>query len=92
VIAEVHQIKGQAAGTPSGDATNLGEEAARAPGSEQLLLLVDTDAGEGMVIHLWSDQASYEAFAARRKEMISQSEGMGSHVDAGRIYEVAYRS
>jgi hypothetical protein len=92
VIAEVHQIKGQGAAPPSGDGTNLAEEAARAPGSEQLLVLADTNAGEGLVIHLWSDEASYEAFAARRKEMISQSEGMGGHVDTGRIYEVMYRS
>jgi hypothetical protein len=67
-------------------------EAANAPGSEQLLTLLDTTTGEGLVIHLWNDQAAYDSFAARRQELVAQSKELGSTVDSGRLYEVTYRS
>ena len=94
LIAEVHQINlpSGSNAAPSGNAANLAEEAAHAPGSEQLLTLLDTSTGEGLVIHLWNDRAAYEAFAARRQQLLAQAEGQGSRVDSGHIYEVTYRS
>jgi hypothetical protein len=53
---------------------------------------MDTDAGEGYVIHLWDDRAAYDAFAARRQQLTAQVEGSGGKVDPGHLYEVTYRS
>jgi heme-degrading monooxygenase HmoA len=94
MIAEVHQIKlpTGASGAPSEGANNLAEEAAKAPGSVQLLTLMDTSTGDGLVIHLWNDQAAYEAFAARRKELTADAEGSGSRIDPARLYEVSFNS
>jgi heme-degrading monooxygenase HmoA len=94
VIAEVREIKfpsGASLEPPEG-ASSLAEEAAHAPGSEQLLTLMDASTGEGYVIHVWNDRAAYDAFAARRQQMVAEAEGSGSQVDAGRLYEVTYRS
>jgi hypothetical protein len=50
MIAEVHHIKlaSGATGAPAEDANNLAAEAAKAPGSVQLLSLMDTSTGEGL--------------------------------------------
>jgi hypothetical protein len=95
LIAEVHRINlpaGAAAGAPPESANTLAEEAAHAPGSVQLLTLMDFSAREGYVIHLWNDRASYDAFAGRRQVLTKESESAGSKVDPGHIYEVTYRS
>ena len=93
MIAEVHQITlPSGVTTPSEEVSKVAEEAAHAPGSEQLLTLVDTSTGEGYSIHLWNDRAAYEAFAGRRQQLITQSEGSGSKVESGHLYEVTYRS
>jgi hypothetical protein len=93
MIAEVHQVKfpsGATAAPPEG-ANNLADEAAKAPGSAQLLTLMDISTGEGLVIHLWNDQAAYEAFAARRKELTADAErGSGSQIDPAHLFEVTY--
>jgi hypothetical protein len=94
VIAEVHHITlpAGAAAAPSDETNTLADKAAHAPGSEQLLTLMDATTGEGLVIHLWKDRAAYDAFAAGRKELTSESQDMGSQIDSGRLYEVTYRS
>jgi hypothetical protein len=92
MIAEVHQIKlpSGATGPPPEGVNDLADEAAKAPGSAQLLTLMDTSTGEGFVIHLWNDQGAYEAFAARRKELTDDAEGSGSQIDPAHLYEVTY--
>jgi heme-degrading monooxygenase HmoA len=94
LIAEVHHIKvAEGAAAEQSDETNaLADKAAHVPGSEQLLTLMDASTGEGLVIHLWKDQAAYESFAAGRKAMTTDAQEMGSEVDSGRLYEVTYRS
>ncbi len=93
-IAEVHPITlPSGATTPTtGETNTVADEAARAPGSEQLLSMFDTSTGEGLVIHLWKELASYEANAERRQAMTSEQVGAGTKIDPGRIYEVTYRS
>jgi hypothetical protein len=94
VIAEVHEVKfpGPAPDSPSPEAEKMADEAAHAPGSEQLLTLFDASTGEGLVIHLWNDREAYDAFAARRQEMTAEAKERGGNVVSGRIYEVTYRS
>jgi len=94
LIAEVHRINlpGGAGPAPAGEASRMADEAAHAPGSEQLLTLMDFSAGEGYAIHLWSDRAAYDAFATRRQQLMAESEGAGSKVDSGHLYDVTYRS
>src|SRR2546421_7406769 len=92
MLAEVHQVKfpsGATAAPPEG-ANSLADEAAKASGSAQLLMLMDTSTGEGLVIHLWNDQAAYEAFAARRKELTADAEGSGNQIDPAHLYDVTY--
>ena len=93
LIAEVHQITlPSGATTPSEQTNKVADEAAHVPGSEQLITLADTSTGEGLVIHLWKDRASYEANAERRQRMISEQEGSGGKIEPARLYEVTYRS
>ena len=94
MIAEVRQVKlpTQVREAPPEDAPNMADEAAHAPGSEQLMMLVDRSSGDGLVIHLWNDEAAYEAFRERSKTMVEQSEDHGLKVDPAHIYEVTYRS
>jgi hypothetical protein len=94
LIAEVHHITlpDGASAAPSDDTNTLADKAAHAAGSEQLLTLMDASTGEGLVIHLWKDQAAYEAFAAGRKDLTAESKNMGSQIDSGHLYEVTYRS
>ena len=77
---------------PPEDAPKMADEAAQAPGSEQLMMLVDRSTGDGLVIHLWNDQAAYEAFRQRSQKMVEQTEGHGLKVESAHIYEVTYRS
>ena len=93
LIAEVHQIAlPSGVTTPSDEVNKIADEAAHAPGSEQLLTMVDTGTGEGFVIHLWKDRAAYDAWSGRRREMTAEAEGSGSKIESGRLYEVTYRS
>ncbi len=93
MIAEVHQITlPSGATTPTAETNTVADEAAHVPGSEQLITLADTGTGEGLVIHLWKDRASYEANAERRQRMISDQEGSGSKIEPAHLYEVTYRS
>jgi heme-degrading monooxygenase HmoA len=94
MIAEVHQVTlpSGATAAPSDEANKAADEAAHAPGSEQLLSLFDTSTGEGYVIHLWKDRASYDAWAGRRQAITAEAKGAGSKIDSGHIYEVTYRS
>ena len=93
MIAEVRRVK---LPTPLPEAPqnqdSMADEAANAPGSEQLMMLVDRNRGEGLVIHLWNDQAAYETFAEQREKLVEQSAGHGMKVDPTDIYEVTYRS
>jgi hypothetical protein len=92
LIAEVHQITlTSGAGAPSGD-TSTQDEAAHAPGSEQLIVMNDTSTGEGLVVHLWKDRVSYDAWAGRRQALTAQQEGAGTKIDSGHLYEVSFRS
>ena len=94
VIAEVTRINVPVGGGqgPSEEANKLADEAAHAPGSEQLLTLVDMSTGNGMVIHLWNDEDAYEAWAARRNEMRAEAETIGGRAEPSQLYEVTYRS
>jgi len=93
MIAEVHQITmPTGVTTQSAEVNKVADEAAHAPGSEQLLTLVDASTGEGYVIHLWKDRASFDAFAERRQQLTKEAEGSGSKIDAPHFYEVTYRS
>jgi heme-degrading monooxygenase HmoA len=68
------------------------KEAASVPGSEQIISLLDTDSGEGLVIHLWQDRASYDAFTDGRAKITSAQQGSGTKISAGRIYDVTIRT
>ena len=93
MIAEVHQVTLPTGVTAQSDEANkVADEAAHAPGSEQLLSMFDVSTGEGYVIHLWKDRASYDAWAGRRHEITADQQGAGSKIDSGHIYEVTYRS
>jgi hypothetical protein len=88
VIAEVHRTSGVMAYDET--ARDIFEEAARAPGTEQLFVLVDPATGEGYSIHLWRDRQSYEAFAERRQELVARVEEAGARPDPGQLFDVAY--
>jgi len=95
VIAEVIRMKvpvDASSGPPPEEITKIADEAAHAPGSEQLLTLVDTTSGDGLVIHLWNDQEAYDAWTERRKELTAQAEAAGGNIEPAKIYEVTYRS
>ena len=94
MIAEVLEVKlpGPIPDSPSPEVQKMGDEAAHAPGSEQLLQFLDRSTGEGLVIHLWKDQEGYDAFAARREELTAQAKERGANIVSRRTYEVTYRS
>jgi hypothetical protein len=84
MIAEVHQVTlPSGVSAPSEEANKVADEAAHAPGSEQLLSLFDANTGEGYVIHLWKDRSSYEAWAGRLQEMTAEQQGAGPRSTPG---------
>lgn len=92
LIAEIHKITLPTGASAAPVDNKVADEAAHAPGSEQLLALADPSTGEGLVIHLWKDRPSYDAWAGRRQEMTAQQTGSGTKIDSGHVYEVTYRS
>ena len=93
MIAEVHQVTLPTGVTAqSEDANKVADEAAHAPGSEQLLSMFDASTGEGYVIHLWKDHVVVRRLGGRRQAITVEQEGVGAKIDSGHIYEVTYRS
>jgi len=94
MIAEVTRINVPVGGggAPPEDVNKLADEAAHAPGSEQLLTLVNTTSGEGLVIHLWNDELAYQRWAERRTEMRAEAEELGGRAEPSQLFEVTYRS
>jgi hypothetical protein len=91
MIADVHRVSGATAENLDA-ARAIADEAAKAPGTEQLLTLANLDTGEVLAIHLWRDRAAYDANAKRRAELIGEVEQQGAKVDDGELFEVVYRS
>jgi quinol monooxygenase YgiN len=92
MIAEVHRsVGGSTADANSENTKRIGDEAVQAPGTEGFLVLRDSDAGETLVIHLWTDQAAYEANAERRDRLTAEAESAGVKIEPGQFYEVVYR-
>jgi quinol monooxygenase YgiN len=92
MIAEVHRSTGVAADANEENTKRIVEEAVRAPGTEGFFVLRDSDLDETLVIHLWTDQAAYEANAERRQRLTAEAEAGGAKIDPGQFYEVVYRS
>jgi heme-degrading monooxygenase HmoA len=88
-LAEVHRLSG---GAFSREPNKMALEAAAVPGTEELLGFGDETAGMGMVLHIWRDRESYDAFARRRGEMTAEAEQSGQKVGDTEMYEVVYRA
>ena len=65
------------------------DTARNADGSEAVILLADLSTGEGLVIHLWRDQAARDAWESHpeRLSMVNEVDQRGGTVSEPRIYE-----
>jgi hypothetical protein len=91
MIAEVIQVAETSNADPS-EIRAITDEAAPAPGSEQLLILTNSSTGEGLVVHVWRGQAALEAYDEQRRRLVARAQAAGGTQGDSRVYEVAYNS